>query len=234
MTLEDVGRAIIRATAKRLRGGKNQGDDAPAPSPPPDVQVKVDTTRAPDLAAWADESKRLVEIWHPKICELLPSERFRPRKRIKLLFKRDLGYPAHTSGVWVKTITISANWIRQHRDDFGLVIHELTHAIQAYPANRASWLVEGIADYIRYVHFEGKTRAPRQDLSSASYRDGYRTTAYFLRWLQCNYDSGIVAKLNAELRRGRYDDDLFESFAGKALPTLWSEYAARATRRRSS
>jgi len=39
--------------------------------------------------------------------------------------------PAVTSGA---TIQISVDWITKHPDDFGLVIHELTHVIQNYPS----------------------------------------------------------------------------------------------------
>ena len=40
-----------------------------------------------------------------------------------------------------------AQWISDHPDDFGMVIHELIHVIQAYPAagDKPGWLVEGIA-----------------------------------------------------------------------------------------
>ena len=62
----------------------------------------------------------------------------------------------------------------------------------------AGWLVEGIADYIRFYHYEPQTKLtlnPRR----ASYKDGYRTTAMFLAWVEKNQEKGIVRKLNEAL-----------------------------------
>ena len=37
------------------------------------------------------------------------------------------------AGTTGDTIHVSADWIKKHPDDFGLVIHEMTHVIQHYP-----------------------------------------------------------------------------------------------------
>ena len=63
------------------------------------------------------------------------------------------GRPAATGG---DTIFVNASYVRDHPDDLGMMIHEFTHVIQAYPGQRQDlgWLTEGIADYIRHALFE--------------------------------------------------------------------------------
>jgi hypothetical protein len=194
-------------------------DDKPQPAP---VQVTVDTTEVPELADWASEAKELVEKWHPLIADLLKSDGFTPPGEIKLVFKKDMKGIAYTAR---DTIVIAADWIKKHPDDKGMVVHELTHAIQAYRRGGPGWLVEGIADYVRFYHYEPKTKLtvnPRR----ASYRDGYRTTAMFLNWIEQNHDKDIVRKLNEALRKAEYKDELFKTCTSKTLDELWDGFIA--------
>src|SRR5437867_9499159 len=85
-------------------------------------------------------------------------------------------------------IHISAAWVRSHPNDFGMVVHELTHLVQRYPRNPGpGWLVEGIADYVRLHDFEPLLPRPRIDFTKAKYTDSYKTTAGFLIWLEGKY-----------------------------------------------
>ena len=123
-------------------------------------------------------------------------------------------------------ITISADFVRAHPDDFGMVIHELTHVVQSYPAGGPGWLVEGIADYIRIVHFE--PGAPRPKLTRlASYKDAYKTAAMFLEWIEVKHKPGLVKELNAILRQGTYRDECWTELTGKSVADLWSEFVSQ-------
>jgi hypothetical protein len=200
-------------------------EDRPTGKPAP-VRVTVDTTDAPDLADWAGQARALVEKWHPIVAGLLPTAGFTPPSEVKIVIKKMKGV-AYTAG---DTIVIAADWIHQHPDDLGMVVHELTHVIQHYPANRgAGWLVEGIADYIRFYHYEPKTelRLPRR----ASYRDGYRTTAMFLAWIEKAHGKDVLHKINDSLRKGEYKDELFKSRTSKSLDDLWGEFVAAQERK---
>src|SRR5262249_289810 len=147
---------------------------------PAPVKVSVDVSEVPEQKAWADEAKKLVEKWHPLITDLLTSDGFAPPAEVKLVFKKDMKGGASTSGA---TISIAAEWVKEHPDDYGMVVHELTHVIQSYPRPEPGWLVEGIADYVRFYHYEPKTKLGTVDPSRQSYRDGYRVTAMFLAWI---------------------------------------------------
>ena len=186
----------------------------------PAVKVVVDTSEVPEVAEWGKKAKSLVETWHPKVSELLKSDGFTPPNEVKIVFKKDMKGVAYASG---KTITISANWIKAHPDDLGMVVHEMTHVIQAYRRSGPSWLVEGIADYVRFIHYEPKTRI-RIDTKKASYRDSYRTSAKFLGWVEKTHDKDLVRKLNEALRKGKYKDELFETYTKQTLDQLWAAF----------
>lgn len=198
------------------------GADPPAQVKEPEhVKVIVVTYEAPDLAPWAEKAQQLVDQWHPKIATLLASDGFTPPMTVKLFFEKNNKGVAGTLG---SSVMISADWVRKHPDDFGMIIHELTHVIQSYPKYRQIWLVEGIADYVRFFVFEPQTKLAPIDPAKASYRDGYRTTAQFLNWVSKTFDAALITKLNAALRESRYDDQLFVDYTGHSLDALWAEF----------
>jgi hypothetical protein len=196
-----------------------KASSAPQPKFELDVSEVADNAKACD---WAQHAQALCEAWYPIICRLLASDDWKPPETIRLVMKKDLAAPGVTSGA---TIEVSAKWIGDHPDDFGLVIHELTHVIQAYPpGTQPGWLVEGIADYIRYWRFEPEK--PHGPIGAkSSYRDGYGTTAAFLAWLVDKYDHRIIRRLDEALRHGQYNDAIFRDATGKDVETLWKEFA---------
>ena len=205
-----------------LAASAGASSPGPAADPVP-VKVTVDTSEVTELGPWAQEAKALAETWYPKIVALLASDGFTPPADVVLVFKKDMKGVAGTSG---NRIAIAASWVKDHPEDKGMVIHELTHVVQSYPRTRAGWLVEGIADHVRFFRFEPGTKVTIPDPDRASYRDGYRTTALFLDWVQRTYDKDLVATLNAALRQGRYTPDLFQTATSKSLDALWSEFIA--------
>ncbi len=189
----------------------------------PDVKLAFEGTPTPEVLAWADEAAKQVREWWPQVARLLATENFKPPATLTLLFKPMSKAPAFRNA---DGLTISTEWITKHPDDFGMIIHEMTHAIQDYHGvpRDAGWLTEGIADYIRYWHYEPEMPHRRIDPAKASYRDGYSTTGSFLAWLIVKYDRRIVRQLDASLRAGKYTNVIFEEIIGKALDPLWAEF----------
>ena len=189
----------------------------------PKVKVVFEGEPAAEVRAWADEAAHVVLEWWPQIARLLATDDFRAPEQLTLTFKTELKGPAHRTS---DGLFIGIPWITAHPDDFGMIIHEMTHAIQDYHGvpKDAGWLTEGIADYIRYWHYEPEVPHRRIDSAKASYRDGYSTTGAFLAWLIVKYDRRTVRQLDAALRAGKYGDAIFEEITGKALAPLWSEF----------
>lgn len=192
------------------------------PCPP----VVLDVSDFPDAKQWGEKAKSLVEKWFPIVTSLLATENYNAPKEIKIEIKKNLNVPAYASG---GTITINGKWITSRPDDFGMVIHELVHVVQQYPRNRRNvgWLVEGIADYIRFWRYEPETPRPRIDPESSKYTDSYRTTAYFLAWMSNKYDMRLVPSLDSVLRKGEDPMPVFKDMTGKDIDDLWKEFIAR-------
>src|SRR5262249_50841323 len=87
----------------------------------PDFKVAVDTSKAPECAAFAEKSKVLVEEWYPKINEILfGKDHPLPAPEITLIFQPMKGV-ANTQNA---TIRISAEWVtKKAPNDYGMVAH---------------------------------------------------------------------------------------------------------------
>jgi len=175
-------------------------------------KITVDCSAAPEMEAWGGQAKHLATQWFPLVCQLLSTEKYRAPKTLRFVFRFKQDAPAYCDG---NEISFSVDYLRKHPDDFGMVIHEMTHAIQAYPPNKVDtgWLVEGIADYIRWWRYEPEAPRTRIDFSKATYHDAYRTTAAWLAWVSKKYDSGLVPALDLKMRHseeaiGGWLDDL--------------------------
>jgi Peptidase of plants and bacteria len=109
----------------------------------------------------------------------------------------------------------------------------MVHVVQQYHnAAAPGWLVEGMADYIRWFKYEPQSHGA--DLIwmrhqgkgfSPHYNDSYRVTANFLNWVSNKFDKDIVYQINAALREGKYSDDLWVKYTGKTAPKLGDEWS---------
>lgn len=191
-------------------------------SNPKELVVEVDSSAVPELAEWGEKAKAITEEWYPRMVNLIPTKGFEPPTHIKITLRKSDQGIADASGAHIR---ISSGWIEKRPDDIGLVVHELVHVIQNYGPNRHSWLVEGIADYLRWAIYEGKPQSwfsvPNQ---ADGYRRSYQVAAGFLLWLETDLAPGIVNKLNTALRQRKYTDEMFEKETGMNLTALWEAY----------
>jgi hypothetical protein len=187
--------------------------------------IVVDASDMPSGQAWGDKAKEVATAWYPIITSLLATEDYKPRKEIKFVIKKEISAPAWAAG---DTITINGKWITEHPDDLGMIVHELTHIVQSYPRNKANvgWLVEGIADYVRWWRYEPEAPRPKIDPEKNKYTDSYRVTAYWLAWVSRKYDMRLVPALDRELRKGEDPIPVFSKMSGKSPEELWKEFVA--------
>jgi hypothetical protein len=190
--------------------------------------ITIDVTDSPESKVWAVAAKKLIQDWYPIAVSLLSTKDFKSPSEIKLVFKKEIDVPAYASG---DGITISGKWIAEHPNDLGMVIHELTHVLQQYPRNKEDigWLVEGIADYVRWWRYEPEAARPRITENSKM-RDGYRVTAYFLAWAGKKHDLRLVPSLDEALRKGEDPYPVFAKLTGKAADDVWKEFVAATSR----
>jgi hypothetical protein len=189
----------------------------------------ADITQAPDLANWAAIAERQMEAFWADADALLYSDGFIPPNMVNVVYRTGPGVTdvAATGG---GVMTVNSRWCRAHPEDTGLTVHEMAHVVQAYAGYNPSWLVEGIADYIRWIKFEPQNYRARINTQTATYHDAYRTTATFLGWCELHYDSKLVTKLSRDIRYEAYANDKFKQYCGKDVDALWSEFIAQYNR----
>ena len=207
--------------------------NAPPPEPAEAEQgafVNVDIAAAPDLAEWSETAlAAVIRDWYPKIVQMLADDPKDLPRKIKFRYRTDLPetMPALTSG---NTIELSAQWFRKNPDGVGTVVHEMVHLFQhsrKAERNTPSWLIEGIADYIRWFLFEPEAMGAEitaANFPSARYDSSYRISANFLNWIATIYGREVIWKLNAAGRDGTYSKDLWEDLTGESLEQLGAEW----------
>ena len=136
-----------------------------------------------------------------------------PDARSSIAITNDYRGVAATGG---NHVVCNAAWFKRNYNGEGLgaVVHELVHVVQRYGGRarggtrNPGWLVEGIADYIRWFKYEPKPTGTRpRNPDQANYTDSYRITAGFLNFVVEKHEKELVKKLNAAMRQGSYSPD---------------------------
>jgi hypothetical protein len=176
----------------------------------------------PELQEYGQKVQAVAEKWYPIIAGKLPSDGYSVPDRVTITFKKDMKGVAAAGG---NRIVCAPKWFQDHPEDLGAIVHELVHVVQHYTTGRRpGWLVEGIADYIRFYQYEPVKDRPRPNADRAKYNDSYRTSAAFLNWTQETYDKDLVVKLNVACRKGAYSEELWKQYTGKTLAELGQEW----------
>jgi hypothetical protein len=184
--------------------------------------VKVVIGKHPPKARRAAaEAAQIIKKWYPVLAGWL-GEKVHKAVEVRVEFVNDpKGDIAWASG---NTITMNlAKTLQGSHIDEGILIHELTHVLQPYQGPVPGWLVEGIADYNRWVRYEPHNWESGS-IAGVSYTDGYGWAADFLGWVERHYDRKLVRGIHAQARAGKYTNDLFRKRTKKTLDRLWAEY----------
>lgn len=195
----------------------------PAASTRTAPQVTVDTSQEQAVEAFAAKVPALIANGYPKIIQILGAEKAPVPAKVHVILDMGMDGVAGTDG---SGIHVAARYVAAHPNDTGMIIHELTHVAQAYPKYDPVWLVEGIADYVRWFNFEPVSSRPHPNPDKASYHDSYRTTASFLDYCVRTYDKDLVKKLDAALKSDTYSEAIFQKSTGKSLDQLNTEWLA--------
>ncbi len=196
----------------------------------------IEVTNAPELQEWA-QSKLLpvCDEWYPIIVKMLPSEGYTAPEHFTIQFRNNMnrGIPAATGA---GQISCNIAWFKRNLEGEarGAIVHEMVHVVQQYGLARRNnpqatrnpgWMVEGVADYIRWFKYEPQTHgAEIRNAANAKFDASYRVTANFLNWVTDKYDKDLVAKMNAAMRQGKYSDELWKQYTGKTAEELAAEW----------
>ena len=136
-----------------------------------EVEITIDSSQAPDLKEWCEKELRpALEKWYPLIVADLPSNGFTAPRKFTVVIDPSYNGVAATGGT---RVMVSPNWIKSQtrrqgwNEAVGSVIHEEVHVVQQYGYGRRRggtpnpvWLVEGVADYIRWFKYEPQDKRP--------------------------------------------------------------------------
>ena len=200
-------------------------------APEQSMRFIVDYTAAPELEDWVNKELLAVcKAWYPKLRTMLAAQGFTPASLVTFRLRTDMDGPASAGG---GNINLNAQWVaRAPKEAVGAAVHELVHIVQAYgKGNTPGWLVEGVADYIRWFLYEPESRGAEitsRNIGNARYDGSYRVSANFLDWVIRIYgrDGKFLLALNAALRDGAYTEDFWKAKTGKSLDelnALWLE-----------
>jgi predicted alpha-1,2-mannosidase len=191
--------------------------------------ITINTTAAPELKDWAEgKLAPVLAEWYPKIVAQLASEGFNAPAHFSLTL-RPMDGVAYTSGT---KVVANSTWLgtELQGEAIGSLVHEMVHVVQQFDGDNPDWLVEGSADYVRWFEYEPQSHGAdivwMQHLRhfSPRYDASYRVTANFLDWVTQKYDKDIVAQLNAAMREGKYNEDLWKQYTGKTVQDLGAEW----------
>jgi hypothetical protein len=181
------------------------------------------------LSKYGRKAQATAEAAYPKILKLLDTTG-RGTTIIQIIVANDL-QPHDGKIAWTNT-SWDPNTVRgdicipaqsANPDDLGMVVHELMHVVQVGYRDCPNWLVEGIADYVRYYWFDPISRRPRPGAGS-NCTDGYGTTAAFLDWTAHRYAPNLLRNLDQGFRSGVSAEAIFRSATRKTIDQLNTEW----------
>ena len=104
----------------------------------------------------------------------------------------------------------------------GVLVHESTHVWQY--TNGGGWLVEAMADYVRYK--AGFDRLARRQ-KGGNWDSPYTTGGFFIHWIEEKYDKDFGYKVNMGMKNRNFSYPmLVQQVTGKPVDMVWQEYQA--------
>ena len=166
--------------------------------------------------------------YYPEIVRMLEAPTEGLQRDLEIRFSDTIkpGVPGYVSG---GKMTLSIPHVIRHPVDVrGLFIHELTHVVQSYggPGERPGWLVEGLAEAVRYELSPADDPWRRAvdgiDPARVDYRKAYRETAPYLLWIKEQGHPRLLAELNRAMKDGAYNEETWTRLTGRS-PDAWLE-----------
>lgn len=210
----------------------DSGSAGPFTTGPAVQPIVVDADTKKKLDDLAVQYEKVARANYPMIVKALHAENYVGPKSVSIVVTYAYNGVAATSGAGfgdkptTPRIEVSAKYALAHPDDLGMIVHEMVHVVQSYPTYDPVWLVEGIADYVRWFDYEPVDKRPHPNPAKSTARDSYRTTGAFLYWASNKYDHDLVPKLNAAFHSNTYKESLFKDYTGKTLDELNDEWIA--------
>ena len=130
-------------------------------------------------------------------------------------------------------IVINGSYMKKHPTSLNVITHEMFHIIQSAGGklNRhaPAWITEGTADWARDKYkvdinevwsLDNAKPTPKK-----SYKDGYATTARFLKWIDTKHPNTISKLIHSIYRTNQvYNDSFWLTNTKQSIDQLWNTY----------
>ncbi|MCF2855966.1 basic secretory family protein [Pseudoalteromonas sp. SMS1] len=174
----------------------------------PNVQIRYFSKE--QVSVWQHVDVELVKQISYNVARLLYKEAHKAPQLPQLeIILEDMEGVAFKEGDFTGAkIHISAQYLNKYQQSHssqalynelvGVLYHEIAHAYQLDDHNykEIGPVIEGIADVVRmkggYVNLSNRQKG-------GNYDSGYKTTAFFLHWLETNHHPDLLVELNAQL-----------------------------------
>lgn len=188
----------------------------------------MDTSQAGDLADWASTEQTVLQQWYGPTVSLIDGGDYQAPTSYRVVFDPTYNGPGDIAATYWDgsannlTVRVNPDWVRQHPDDRGFLVHEQVHVVQN-GSSLDRGFVEGSADWVRYYNYQPTNLARPDQNTPKTYLAGYGTTAYFLNFVATHYDANIVRELNDAGHDHTYtnDNDWWTQHTGKTAQQLW-------------
>lgn len=200
---------------------------AAAAAKPLAIAITLDAKEVPEMEPMLQKMKADCEKMYPVFVKALNADTPALSHKASFTIHKEGRGVAGTSG---DVVVFDAPYYRTHPNDIGSAVHEMVHVIQGYPSNGGNpgWLVEGVADYLRWWVYEAVDKRPaanRINPARHKYTDSYQVTGGFLAWIvEKKQATKLIATLNTAMREAKYRPEIFKEQTGKDLDGLWEEY----------
>lgn len=213
------------ATTKSAKSASPSSSAAPPPSYViTNSYCTVDTRQATDLYQVAVNLANTCQSAYPQIMSHLGTVAATPDPHVITLTDSGFsgGAVAYTNTA-TGSIAVSISYMRSQPTDMGMIVHELTHVVQSYSYQTVPvWIVEGMADYMRYTLGYSTSWSYFHCDSTDRYTSGYGCGAALLKYIERVYRPTVVKDLHATIRANQYSDNLFINYTGKTLEQLYA------------
>ncbi|HEX3642664.1 MAG TPA: NB-ARC domain-containing protein [Ktedonobacteraceae bacterium] len=177
----------------------------------------------PSLQDTAQHLQQTFKAVYPQLVNRFALDPATAPRNVTLTFSSNLSSPGAASDT---TITLNANWMRQHPTDVGLLTHELTLVVQQYRSGVPAWFSEGMANYARYEYgsADDDWSLPDAVQPQDSYKQGGGIAARFLVWLEQYTSLDIVDQINHALQTKQSFASAFHRLTHHTVDELWNQY----------
>ncbi|MBQ4810615.1 secretion protein [Pseudoalteromonas luteoviolacea] len=202
----------------------------------PNVQIRYFSQD--QVAVWQHIDVNLIKQISYNVARILYKEEHKaPKLPLLEIVLEDMDGVAYKEGDFSGAkIHISAQYLNKYKlthspqavydELIGILYHEIAHAYQLDDHNykEIGPVIEGIADVVRmkggYVDFSSRKQG-------GNYDSGYKTTAFFLHWLESNHHPDLLVELNAQLDphdKKKWSWGSFSKEKNINLDIAWSNY----------